>query len=1201
MSITPEFLKYLGQKLKSGSFSSININALPQNYRSRVDLFDFDLQKSKNAASNFLDLLHNKANFKFKINFSGAELNQTDKKQASKIENFSKSLDAVCWQNNDNKLESGNNTFGFGYPLLLIKDDKKAGRVIKAPLLIWKLEIEKSLKSQHSWEIIKEDSFPIAVNEVLISKLIADKNIRLESIPEEFLDDSVIQKEELLDICNSVLTQFGVKNQIKHESSAIEKSPTAEKAKKLITNKAHIQWSGVFGIYKSQKQSIVREIKYLTDNFSTFEFTKFQSLNFESKISAVETDPSQENIVNLFGSSEIKVIQGPPGTGKSQSISAILTNALANNKTCLVICEKKAALDVIYNNLEKLNIGSLCAVIDDINKDRGKIISSARSKLQRSPSQDNKGANVQYANEQFKKQKISLNTRLKNLQKQIFGDYTHKELTGLFLQNHLTKTYNFLNKKATNRNFKFTYAEFIALENTVNQSLKLTNNVSFVNSGLDLISDSFILKQELDIESILHELQELEIIIQTIQEHSIIINGLSGEFFNAKAGFSNFILAITSVLSTKQKAVYKSTKIVKQNLILLNSKFLHINYLNLKDADIDNLHTYQKIYFSSTQMLIQVQKIIKNFNKLEQYRVWKTFLATLPDEQKDLMLSISQTGTDTRMPAFFSWYYFNVLSNFENSENIKIENSEIKDFEQITLKLKEVQKEEILKTWQAKQKGAIKNFQKSDITLKRLYNYRKNKNFGKKNALRKIINTDFKLFTSLFPVILTNPVSCSSVLPLEAGIFDIVIFDEASQLRIEDTFPAYLRGKYKVISGDRHQMPPSSYFLSEMTIDNAQVTTEEAENAVYLAESESLLEYAEENTFEQTHLSYHYRSQHPFLIDFSNSAFYGDRLIPMPAVENYKPIRLINVDGLYKNSTNEKEALEIVSILKTEISPDNNGEFPSVGVVTTNLHQRNFILETIQQACIMDAEFAKKFAIISTKFFVKNLENIQGDERDIIIISTTFGLDENENFRQNFGPINSKKGYRLLNVVITRAKKKLFVCTSVPRASYSNFKTLLHEKGNVGRGIFYAYLAYAESIEQDSEKSRQNILSLLSANCQDNFRTHSATTLPTPFESVIKNYLTRKVGKRQIHLMYKHGGFVIDIFIEPNNDKQNPIAIECNGGQIDDFSVAYTQIVYRKNQIERFGFKYINIWSWQFLQNPQRELKKLDTLIKAMG
>jgi len=101
--------------------------------------------------------------------------------------------------------------------------------------------------------------------------------------------------------------------------------------------------------------------------------------------------------------------------------------------------------------------------------------------------------------------------------------------------------------------------------------------------------------------------------------------------------------------------------------------------------------------------------------------------------------------------------------------------------------------------------------------------------------------------------------------------------------------------------------------------------------------------------------------------------------------------------------------------------------------------------------------------------------------------------------------------------------------------------------------------------------------------------------------SILLKFQNSFARKRQIHLMYKHGGFVIDIFIEPNNDKQNPIAIECNGGQIDDFSVAYTQIVYRKNQIERFGFKYINIWSWQFLQNPQRELKKLDTLIKAMG
>ena len=145
---------------------------------------------------------------------------------------------------------------------------------------------------------------------------------------------------------------------------------------------------------------------------------------------------------------------------------------------------------------------------------------------------------------------------------------------------------------------------------------------------------------------------------------------------------------------------------------------------------------------------------------------------------------------------------------------------------------------------------------------------------------------------------LTPEVVCS-ILPLKKNLFDLVIFDEASQLRIEETYPSYLRGKYKVISGDEHQMPPSSYFEKSITIDSDDDNDEEA---IQSANSESLLNFilTEKVNKKGMYLKFHYRSEHPYLIEFSNKAFYQSKLTPMPALKEYNPFGFIDVQGTYK-------------------------------------------------------------------------------------------------------------------------------------------------------------------------------------------------------------------------------------------------------------------------------------------------------------
>jgi very-short-patch-repair endonuclease len=540
-----------------------------------------------------------------------------------------------------------------------------------------------------------------------------------------------------------------------------------------------------------------------------------------------------------------------------------------------------------------------------------------------------------------------------------------------------------------------------------------------------------------------------------------------------------------------------------------------------------------------------------------------------------------------------------------------VDGHELNTLSQLQAEIRAAQKDKILSYWIDIRRKSIRNYNKTS-NIHWLYNYRRNKIYGKANALRKIVAKDFDLFSNIFPVLLVNPTVCSSLLPLEKGIFDLVIFDEASQLRLEDTFAAFYRGKTKVISGDKQQMPPSSYFSTDIILEALEEIVEEEtttnqnfkeEHPLFLAESESLLAFGNNLNMEETNVSYldfHYRSKHPHLIDISNAAFYGKRLVPLPATYDYQPIRFIAVNGIYKDANNIDEAKKIIAIIRTEIQPNEAGEYPTLGIATFNLKQRNIIKNTIYSETVSDVDFRLKMEAIGKEesWFVKNLENVQGDERDIIIISTTFGINGNGRFIQNFGPINNyEKGYKLLNVIITRAKKQLYVLTSIPEEKYTKYQDELLKKGNKGKAIFYAYLDYCKAVEEGDEKRRQTILRLVARNSDDllHYELPQEVELP-PFEQEIFRYLSDYVQPQFLEKQYPLGGYRIDFVIK---DKENNavIAIECDGTDWHKTEEAYIYDIHRQNIIEGMGLKYHRIWARNWFPNPDYTAVSLVAMI----
>lgn len=293
------------------------------------------------------------------------------------------------------------------------------------------------------------------------------------------------------------------------------------------------------------------------------------------------------------------------------------------------------------------------------------------------------------------------------------------------------------------------------------------------------------------------------------------------------------------------------------------------------------------------------------------------------------------------------------------------------------------------------------------------------------------------ILSNLQPVWMMNPLSVAQHLPCEAEIFDVIIFDEASQIPLEDAIPTIYRAAKIIVVGDSQQMPPGQFFST-----NSDVKT--------------LLDQAS-FAFQNVMLKGHYRSEHPALIDFSNRTFYENELITLPPISNSNPIELKKVDGIFTENKNQLEAKEIAEYYKQILKKGAE----DIGIIAFSKEQQEEIERQIQLLKIPTNE----------KLVLRNLENVQGIEKEIILISIGYAKNENGIFRKNFGPVNQEKGANRLNVLFTRAIKKMVVFTSI---SSSDFKLT----DNKGVTVLCDFLKFVENNQTSNHPIKPTEFSL---------------------------------------------------------------------------------------------------------------------------
>lgn len=445
-------------------------------------------------------------------------------------------------------------------------------------------------------------------------------------------------------------------------------------------------------------------------------------------------------------------------------------------------------------------------------------------------------------------------------------------------------------------------------------------------------------------------------------------------------------------------------------------------------------------------------------------------------------------------------------------------------------------------------------------------------------SIRGLIEAMPETFTKLTPCVLMSPLSVAQYLPAEQATFDMVIFDEASQITTWDAVGSIARGRQSIIVGDPKQLPPTNFFGR---------TDEGEDEKVEIHERDlpSILDEASAAGLPQHQLNWHYRSHDEGLIAFSNYHYYGQRLVTFPSPETESAaVQFHRINGVYARGsgrTNEIEARAVAEFVVRRLeewSSWSEAERLSIGVITFNAPQQELILD------LLDAERSQRPHLEwffsedrEEPVIVKNLENVQGDERDVMVFSITFGRNHAGKLSMDFGAINREGGEKRLNVAVTRAKSEFHIFSSI------SAEDIDLRGGKLGVAHLKSYLDYAErgplalpAMDEGSLGPAEN-----------------------PFEASVASALQARGW--EVRTQIGVSGFRIDLgIIHPDKAGAYLAGIECDGATYHRSATARDRDQIREGVLRNLGWEILRIWSTDWFMHPNEALDRIDTALKNL-
>ena len=434
--------------------------------------------------------------------------------------------------------------------------------------------------------------------------------------------------------------------------------------------------------------------------------------------------------------------------------------------------------------------------------------------------------------------------------------------------------------------------------------------------------------------------------------------------------------------------------------------------------------------------------------------------------------------------------------------------------------------------------------------------------------LRKLVEQASHVLLALRPCWAMSPLVVSQTLPA-TKLFDLVIFDEASQIKPPDAITSIMRGDRLVVAGDEKQLPPSSWFDRQFSGDTED---DDEEHTIDLRDYQSILTSLRSVIPNSRRLRWHYRSQDERLIAFSNAEIYDRDLVTFPGARQESPVRLEVVDGVASPGQDGLPAEEVRRVIELVLEHAQQRPEESLGVITLGTKHRDRVDKEIKEALRdrrdLDGFFTAD-AGPNQRFFVKNIETVQGDERDAIILSIGVARKTNGMIaRTGFGPLNQEGGKQRLNVAVTRAKRRMTVVSSFPSTALAP-----SEKVN-GTELLRRFLEMSERVVDPSDVGRITNAEL------------------NGFESDIEQRLTAQGVK--VYPQWGISGYRIDFALaHPDIDGKMVLAVEADGERYHKTESVRDRDRLRQEHLERLGWRFHRVWSSAWFSDPETEIQKI--------
>ena len=928
---------------------------------------------------------------------------------------------------------------------------------------------------------------------------------------------------------------------------------------------------------------------------------KDKALRPESLALPVAADSSQMAAVFAAGQGHSYILYGPPGTGKSQTITNLIANALFQGKRVLFVAEKMAALSVVQSRLAKIGLDPFCLEMHSNKVTKRHVLSQLEKALAvthiATPKEYQSTAEKLYA------QRSKLIGYLEAL-------HTVDEKDGFSLYDCILHEEGIQEEPL--KPFE------------LNERLRAALTATTLPDIQQLLGTRMEAVLKLIGQPSVHPLLGMHVSTDDLRDESETASRLSSAISTLEKGKNerNQLLEAQSLrdrilkdnneqlLETDGNQLRDEWRAIKAKWFLprLFAKKSYVKRMRafnpyVTEEEIDGLMDRLTDYQEQHRRILPVQEVMRKYfgkelttdelpteeqmtQSMADLARWKENTALMRDwfhwceyaeelKVNGLTAVVDALERENQQPKqltdrfFKAFFLTKAREKAAASEQLRtfegmLFDEQVQQYKHFTEEFQMLSQKELYARLAASIPRIADNLDNSsEIGLLN----RNISNGGRGLSLRDLFDQIPKLMPRLCPCMLMSPMSVAQYLDLSQEKFDLVVFDEASQMPTCEAVGAIARGKALVVVGDPKQMPPTSFFTS------SNVDEDEAD----IDDLESILEDCRTLEIPSLQLNWHYRSRHESLIAFSNNEYYDGKLITFPSVDDKQTkVKFVPVEGVYDKGgrrSNRAEAEAIVKEVERRLTSDSNTQ--SIGIIAFSVVQQNLIEDLLQE--MLDHKLAVKQAAdaLYEPIFVKNLENVQGDERDVILFSVGYGPDKKGNVSMNFGPLNNAGGERRLNVAVSRARQEMMVFSTM-RSSHIDLR---RSKARGVEGLKH-FLEYAEQ-------------QVLAENIQS-----TASRPDTPLARQIADAIAEKGYVVNVNVGRSH--FKVDVAVSRQESPDAYVlGILLDGESYRDTQTTRDREIVQPSVLEGLGWRVMRIWSVDWLNNPQRVIDRVMEQLQA--